>query len=219
MIPKAAVFDMDGVLVDTEMRWDEFREKIWGSFGLADPRKVEEEIIGMNLRDTAAYIRKYNPALSDEAVYKAFSDVASVIYKERCELMPGVLPLLLEFQKKGIRLAIGSSSPLEWIEWAVRRFELQGYFSHLCSTESMGISGKPDPAVYIEAMRRLGVAPEECVIFEDSSHGLRAAVASGARAIAVPDPRWSRGDFTIADIVVESLEDRRLYEYLGFNRS
>ncbi len=216
IIPKAAVFDMDGVLVDTEIRWEEFHDEVWGKFGLSDPRKAEEEIVGMNLRDTAAHIRKYNPALSEDAVYEAFSGAARKVYLDRCELMPGVRELLQEFFRRGILCAIGSSSSLEWIEWVIDRFSLGQYFSHLCSTQTLGIPGKPDPAVYIEAMRRLDVSPKECVIFEDSLRGLRAAVASGARAISVPDPRRDRGDFTIADIVVESLEDPRLYEYLGF---
>ena len=216
IIPKAAVFDMDGILVDTEIRWDEFHDEIWGKFGLQDPRRVEEEIVGMNLRDTAAHIRKYNPALSEDAVYKAFSHVARRIYLERCELMPGVREFLEEFFRRGIPCAIGSSSLLEWIEWSVERFSLGQYFLHLCSTETLGIPGKPYPDVYIEAMRRLGAAPKECVIFEDTFRGLRAAVASGARAVAVPDFRWSKGDFTIADIVVKSLEDPALFKYLGF---
>jgi len=97
----------------------------------------------------------------------------------------------------------------------IEKFKLEGVFQYLLSTESMNLPGKPNPAIYTEAIRLFDVIPQDVVVFEDTVRGLTAAKASGARVVAVPDPRWSHGDFSEADLIARSLEDPQIISFLG----
>ncbi|MBI2443962.1 MAG: HAD family phosphatase [Candidatus Magasanikbacteria bacterium] len=212
---KAVIFDLDGVLIDSEIYWAEVEEKIWRQLGITDIKQAQHDVLGLNLDDTVKLLRqKYRCALSADEIKAPFHEYARYVYGT-CQLMPGALALLQRIKTGSIPLAIASSSPNSWIDMFLARFKLEKMFDFVFSTESMNLPGKPDPAIYLAIRKQLAVLPEATVIFEDSQNGFLAAKRSGARVIAVPDPRWSYGDFSAADLVADSLADQRILQFIG----
>ncbi|PIT86986.1 MAG: hypothetical protein COU33_00130, partial [Candidatus Magasanikbacteria bacterium CG10_big_fil_rev_8_21_14_0_10_43_6] len=102
---------------------------------------------------------------------------------------------------------IGSSATAAMIDLSIDGSGIRNYFTEVYSVDGRGIPGKPDPAIYTYIMKTMNIAREKTIIFEDSWHGFRAAVASGARVVAVTDPRWCdlSHDYSDADLHLESL--------------
>lgn len=113
------------------------------------------------------------------------------------------------------KTAIASGASLDRINIVLERFGWQNYFDTVVSTDHVAYKGKPDPAVFLYAARQLGVAPEECVVVEDSENGLEAAKNAGMRCVIRFDERWCHGDFSKADLMVQCLTDSKLHEFLG----
>jgi sugar-phosphatase len=126
---------------------------------------------------------------------------------ERGSLMDGARDLVAELHSEGAKLAIASSSPMRLIRAVVEKFAIGSYFSVLHSAEHETV-GKPDPAVYRTTMSLLGADPRQCLAFEDSLSGVRAAKAAGALVIAVPAPDDALDPgFAVADVILRSLRD------------
>ena len=204
---KAVIFDMDGLLIDSERHWLLCDKKVWGALGIEVTEEFIDKLTGLNLRDGYAVARQYKPDLSWKAMQEQNAKVATVIYTEMTELMPGVIELLQNAKDNNLRIGLASSTSLDWINVVLQRFNLDHFFKVKLSTHSMGLPGKPKPDVYLEAMRQLGVDPQETVVFEDSIHGVTAAKQAGAFTVAVPNPEWNKGDYSIADVVLRSLAD------------
>jgi sugar-phosphatase len=121
--------------------------------------------------------------------------------------MPGVMEIIGILRAAQYELAVASSSPMQLIRTALKKFGIIEFFSVLHSADAED-EGKPNPAVYLSTMSRLGADPNHCIAFEDSILGVRAAKIAGARVIAVPDPAdVSNPGFADADVVLSSLKD------------
>lgn len=202
------LFDMDGVIVDSENYWVEReREELL-------PAVVEEdvpvsEITGMNYEEIYAYLdSNYTTLVERSEFIERFEAIASEIYTEHAELMPGFRDLLAALHVRGVRTAIVSSSPPDWIALVTERFELEG-FDEIVSADHIDGPGKPEPMIYEHAAAKLSVSPEECVVVEDSEHGVESAAAAGAYTIAYETPTNDDHDHSAADEVVSSPEELR----------
>ncbi len=133
---------------------------------------------------------------------------------ERLAPLPGLLELLDGLEKAGIPKAIGTSSGRDLLEEVFRRFDLRARFQFILTAEDI-THGKPHPEIYLTAAERFGLSPQQILVLEDSQNGCRAAAAAGAFTVAVPGEHSRGHDFTAASLVVDSLEDRRLYEAMG----
>lgn len=206
------LFDMDGVIVDSEDYWVEReREELL-------PAVVEEEIpvseiTGMNYKEIYAFLdSNYTTRVSREEFVERFEAIAAEIYTERAELMAGFRELLADLDEREITTAIVSSSPPDWISLVTERFRLEG-FDAIVSAEDIDGPGKPAPAIYEHAARELGVSPEECIVVEDSAHGVESAAAAGAYTIAYETSTNDDHDHSAADERVsgpEALRERLL---------
>lgn len=213
---KAAIFDMDGVLVDSEYHWHGFELKAWQRLGIDDTEEIKKETVGMAIGNIAKLLNeKYKIKISRESLKVEFDRDAKEIYEKFCNLIPGVVEILKEFRNNSIRMAVASASPQNWVDMAMKRFGLEQYFSFIFSTYSLKLPAKPDPSVFVEIMKKLDVDQEETLIFEDSSHGVLAGSRSGATVVAVKDGRWPTGDNKTADLVIKSFEDEKLRKFLG----
>lgn len=211
---KAAIFDMDGLLVDSEIYWGQLGSKIWPQMGVAYTKELARDILGLNLRDTSKLIKqKYHHGLSAAKVRRIFVSYRKEVYWEKSKLLKGVVELLEFLDKQGMHIALGSSTSLQSIDLVLDRHGLRKFFTVIVSASRM--KGKPNPGVYRKVMKTLKVKPKDAVIFEDSMHGVTAGKASGAKVIAVPDKRWSHGDFSSADLIAKSLADKKIYKFLG----
>lgn len=199
----AVLFDMDGVLVDSEDYWVEReREEIFPI--VVDDGPVQPaEIAGMNYREIYDYLAEHYAVTVDRETFLGLFDrTAREIYTEHAALLPGVKPLLSDLHAEGHRTAIVSSSPPDWIDLVVGRFALDE-FDAVVSAETVE-RGKPAPDVYERAAVTLGVAPEECLAAEDSEHGVEAAVRAGMTVIGYRSGADEAVDLSAADVVVET---------------
>jgi HAD superfamily hydrolase (TIGR01509 family) len=216
MSADAVLFDMDGVLVDSERHWvPAEREEILPAVVAGDPPAVGE-ITGMNYREIYDYVaERYETTLDREAFLALYDETAQEIYGERVSLLPGLPALLDDFAAAGVRTAVVSSSPHDWIDRVLDRFDLRESFDAVVSAEDLDAPGKPAPRIYDHAAGRLGVDPADCLAVEDSEHGVASAVAAGATVVgyrsgADDDLDLSGADIAVADpkTLVRTIRDR-----------
>jgi sugar-phosphatase len=206
---KAAIFDMDGLLIDSEPLWQEAEISVFRSIGVPLTKKLCRETLGVRLDGVVRHWYQRYPWSGEslEMVETRVLEEVSRLIVDRGRPMPGVTATIDTLIAENYELAVASSSPLQLIYTALDKFNLLGHFSVLHSAEAEG-EGKPNPAVYCSAMSRLGADPGDCIAFEDSAIGVRAAKSAGAWVIAVPDPAdTSSPAFNDADVVLSSLTD------------
>jgi HAD superfamily hydrolase (TIGR01509 family) len=178
----AVLFDMDGVIVDTEEFWRAREAEVILPAAVADGDPTQAEIRGINYRETYDYLaERYEMALNREAFLDLYESAAADLY-DSADLMPGFLDLLADLRARGVRVAIVSSSPHAWIDRVVERFDLD--VDAVVSTEDVDGPGKPAPDVYATAAAAVDADPADCVAVEDSPNGVRAATRAGIPTIS-----------------------------------
>lgn len=206
---RAAIFDMDGLLIDSEPLWREAEINVFRSVGVPLDRELCRETLGVRLDEVVRHWHGKYPWRGEalEVVESRILDEVSRLIADRGKLMPGAREAVDALSAANYALAVASSSPMRLIRTALEAFGLIDDFSVLHSAEAEE-KGKPHPAVYLSTMSRLGVDPGQCIAFEDSAMGVRAAKRAGARVIAVPDPEdIANPAFADADVVLASLRD------------
>ena len=204
---KAAIFDMDGLLIDSEPLWQEAEINVFRSVGVPLTRELCRETVGVRLDEVVRHWYEKFPwhTESVEVVEARILEEIGRLIVSRGKPMPGVRETIDLLSAAKYELAVASSSPLRLVRTALETFGLIENFSVLHSAEAEG-KGKPHPAVYLSAMSRLGVDPSNCIAFEDSAIGVRAAKSAGAWVIAVPESAdISSPAFADADVVLSSL--------------
>lgn len=185
--PHAVIFDMDGLLVDSEPVWAIAEGGLLEARGFTMDHEIHRPLIGMRMRDFLAGV-KAGYGLSDTVDELAADVVARMIrlIPDQVVPRPGAPELLAYLQARGVPCAIASSSPMAIINATVAAQGWDGYFqTRVCGDDVA--HGKPAPDIYLEAARRLGVEAAACLALEDSANGSRAAVAAGMVTIAIPD--------------------------------
>jgi HAD superfamily hydrolase (TIGR01509 family) len=183
---QAVIFDLDGVLVDSEwaafLVWRELAESYGGTLG-DDAYSV---MVGMTAEETAEYVmRRANIHFNvSETVAWAWKEVTARL-KTQVEPLPGALELVGKLTGQGYPLAIASNSPLAYIDTALGGLGLTDHFPVRIGSD-MVKQGKPAPDVYLKAAEKLGTAPQHCLAIEDSRVGVQAAHTAGMRVLAVP---------------------------------
>lgn len=206
--PTTIIFDMDGVLVDSEFWWCQFEDEFYPRIMPGWEKKDHHQIIGQSLTGIYKFfIEQYDLNLSWPQFRKAYMDQASKIYQEQVDLMPGAKKLLADIYTRGQTLALASSSFHSWIEMVVTRFDLKKYFKAIVSSQDVGQRGKPAPDIYLYTARQLHVEPKDCLVIEDSTNGVLSAKAAGMTAIAYKSPRNPEQDYSQADLVINDLGD------------
>ena len=204
---EAVVFDMDGVLVDTEHLWDEVREALTEEWGGRYTQEAQEAMMGMSSPEWSRYLhevvglREPPEVINAEVVRRMLAR-----YETDLPVVPGAVEAVRRLAAAGYRLAVASSSNRELIDAVLRRLELTSVFDVTVSSEEVA-RGKPAPDVYLETARRLSVEPARCAAIEDSGSGIRAAHAAGMRVIAYPNRHYppAADVLALADVVIESL--------------
>lgn len=181
----AVIFDLDGVIVDSEPVWEEVRRRYVAEQGGQWQPDSQRRLMGMSTGEWAHYLSaELGVARTPEQVARDVIDEMARRYAERMPLIPGADRVVRELAG-GWRLGLASSSPQRLIEAALAATGLTDAFEVTLSTEQTP-KGKPAPDVYLTVARRLGVDPARCVAIEDSSNGVRSAAAAGMRVVAIP---------------------------------
>jgi len=209
-VPDGAVlFDMDGVLVDSETYWHRFEDEWVFAEAIASGDPANEEITGMPYYEIYDYLdAKYGTRVTKEEFTTAYEERAGSLYGEQVELTDGVHELFDAVRADGRALAIVSSARRSWIDIVRERFCLDP-LDLVLSAEEIDEPGKPEPYVYEHAAAELGFDPAECVVVEDSVNGIESAVRSGAFTIAFRSTHNAELDLSRADVVVGGCEELR----------
>lgn len=212
---KAVIFDMDGLLIDSMAYWVK-ADHIFGKlFGI----KVTEEMIkyftGRSELENMKWIKeKFGLPNEIEDLLDKRRKETDKIYTHQCLPMPGAEELLKSVKKSALQSGLASGSPFYNIEMVMNRLNWREYFDKMVSADHVNHVGKPDPSIYLYTADLLGVHPENCVVFEDAENGIVAAKKAGMKCVAVPNKKWSFGDMSGADLIVDSLENPEVYKCL-----
>ena len=204
----AVVFDLDGVIVDSEQVWDDVRETYTREHGGTYTDRATRDMMGMSSLEWSRY-------MAEELGVPGTPDEINAAVVERMLERYGSAPPLIPGAVEAVRrvaaqwpLAIASSSNPELIEVVIRVSGLADVFETAVSSQEVP-RGKPAPDVYLEAARRLGVDAARCAAVEDSHNGIRSARAAGMRVVAVPNPHFPPDDEALAeaDVVLRSIDE------------
>jgi mannitol-1-/sugar-/sorbitol-6-/2-deoxyglucose-6-phosphatase len=204
----ATLFDMDGLLIDSEILWHEAEVEIFGSLGVPLFESSSRSTKGVFVNEVVDYWYARFPwsgPSKDVVVDMLLERVGSLVESEG-RLLPGALRAIDLASARG-PVALASSTPLALIHRCLGHFGLASRFVSIHSAEFEPY-GKPHPGVFLTAASSLGVAPSRCLVFEDSSAGVIAARAASMHIVAVPTPEdRSDVEFLLADLVLDTLEE------------
>jgi HAD superfamily hydrolase (TIGR01509 family) len=206
--PDAVVFDLDGVIVDSEHVWDEVRAAYTRESGGRYTDSATRDMMGMSSLEWSAYMAsELGVPGSPEEINAAVVDRMLARYGEVPPLIPGAVEAVRAIARRW-PVAIASSSNRELIDVVLTAAGLAGLVRVAVSSEEVA-RGKPAPDVYLEAARRLGVEPTRCAAVEDSHNGIRSAKAAGMRVLAIPNQHFPPDAEALAqaDVVLASVTE------------
>jgi HAD superfamily hydrolase (TIGR01509 family) len=203
---EAVVFDLDGVLIQSEEVWDTVRERFTREQGGRYDAEIQRAMMGMSSTEWSRFLHEtagipHSPQQINDAVVRLMLEA----YAEHLPLIDGAIDAVQRLSGT-FPLGLASSSNRQLIDAVLAAAGLEQYFAATVSSEEVA-RGKPAPDVYLEAARRLGVEPTSCTAVEDSHGGIRSAKAAGMRVIAIPNPSYPPDDASLAqaDVVLGSL--------------
>jgi HAD superfamily hydrolase (TIGR01509 family) len=214
----AVIFDLDGVLLDSEAAWDAARRELVRERGGAWTESATREMMGMSSVEWSAYLAdELGVDLEPEAISEQVVQRLLSAYREALPLLPGAPEAVARLAARW-PLGLASSSNREVIDLVLARSRLDRQFRALVSSEEVA-RGKPAPDVYLEAARRLGTAPRRCAAIEDSHNGILSAVEAGMRVIAIPNRDFPPGPEALAAAarVLSSLDELTVESVDGAN--
>jgi HAD superfamily hydrolase (TIGR01509 family) len=216
---EAVIFDLDGLILDSEtpeyLAW----QAVYARYGLEFPRAAWLQNVGRNDDpfDVLGPFRRADSPVSPATAAALWRERRDALLQDYLTPLPGVVPLLDGVRRLGLRTAVASSTRLARVRALLRALGLEERFEVLAGGDEVA-HGKPAPDVYLLAARRLGVRPEACVALEDSENGVRAATSAGMRCIAVPSSITRGMNFSGADVVAASLVEVTPETIAAFDR-
>lgn len=215
--PAAVLFDMDGLLIDSEPFWRRAETEVFATVGVELTDALCRETMGLRVDEVVRYWYSRHPwaAPSHDTLAEAIVDRVRELVLAEGEALPGADAAIEQAFSLELRLGLASSSPMRLIEAVLLRLGWRERFEVTCSAENEA-HGKPHPAVYLRAARLIGTPPESCIAIEDSLSGVHSARAAGMRVVAVPDAEhFDDPRFDVADQKLRSLTELDL-SYLRF---
>ncbi len=195
----AVIFDMDGVLVDSEPLGMEAMRRVMARHGVTYTEADNREFLGCTTLEECRTLKARHRLEADERdLTRQFVQTLVQLIREQSRPMPGVPDVLARLQSAGYRMALASSAEPEVIDMNINRLDLARFFEVVVSGTEVP-RGKPAPDIFLETARRLGLAPHGCLVVEDSRNGLLAAKAAGMACAVVPCASTCHQDFREAD--------------------
>ena len=188
----AVILDLDGTLLDSMGVWSQIDVEYLGSHGLEVPEGLQLQIGGKSFYQVALYFQeRFGITDSTETIMETWNRMAFRKYSSEISCKPGGVCFLKECENRGIHIAAATSNSRELAETVLQANGVETYFEAIVTGTDI-INGKPAPDVYLEAARRLGLAPERCLVFEDTLEGIRAGLSAGMQVIGVDDPHTAK---------------------------
>ena len=209
---QTVIFDMDGIIIDSEPFWRQSMIEIFDQVGVALTDEMCASTAGLRIDEVVAHwytIYPWTQQTNREIVEKIIESVRLKI-ATKGEALPGLYEVIALLKNNHIRIALASSSAKRLIEAVLSRLGLQQTFEVIVSGEEVDY-GKPHPIIFLEAAKRMGVQPQDCCVIEDSLNGIIAAKAARMYCIAIPEAHnYGVTKFIIADKIVASLHEFQL---------
>lgn len=208
---RAVIFDMDGVLIDSEKHWlTQGRDLVarWIP-GWTDEKQAG--VAGLSGRPLFEFLcRHHGLEASEEAFLEDYNESIREIYTIHARLIDGVVPLLDEISASNLKLALATSSPRKWIDVVAGRFGFQKWFDLMVSATDFGCRAKPAPDIYFGTAGLLSVCPPECLVVEDSAPGIAAARDAGMKVVGLRNGFNEGQDLSCATSMMEGLVNSSL---------
>ena len=209
---RGAIFDMDGLLLDTERLYRESWVEMAKQFGQRADPAFPSAVSGTSGEGMRQVIRKYYPAVHAFAFQAGcIARVDGILDEQGPPVKPGAREILEYFRARGFKTAVASSTKKERILSNLRQAGMSGLFDAIVSGQEAA-RGKPEPDVFLLAAERIGCAPGDCYVFEDSLNGVRAGMAAGCLTVMVPDLIQPTGDLAVSRVCASLLEAKALIE-------
>lgn len=213
-VPRAVVFDLDGLMFNTEELYQEVGTELLRRRGYAFTQELLDQMMGRPSRVALQImIDTHTLRATVEELLAETDEVFPEILAARLAPMPGLIDLIDTLEKHEIPKGIATSSRRTFVDHVLDHFNFAPRFFPILTSEDI-TEGKPHPEIYLKAAAKLGMPPGEMLVLEDSQNGCRAAVAAGAVAVAVPGAHSQRHDFSGAALVANTLADERIYHLL-----
>ena len=199
----AVIFDMDGVIVDSEIHWKTtegfFLQSLIPTWSTGD----QDKIIGLGVLDLyALLVSTYKLQKTKVQFLAIYQEMANEIYGQKVSLIDGFADLLSALNTNSIPVALASSSPTSWINIMLDRFRLRDSFKVVVSADELAGHGKPSPAIYLLAAQRLGVRPDLCIAIEDSKNGVLSAKNAAMYCVGFRNGFNDEQDLSRADMII-----------------
>lgn len=204
---KAIIFDMDGLLIDSEPFWQETERSIFKQHGIDITEDMQHSTFGLRTDEQILYWYKFKPWPDPDlkAIEDQYNERIKDFFIQKGKLIEGVDYILDFFKERNYKLALASSSNMDLINTFLEKFKLRNYFNAIHSAENEEY-GKPHPAVYLHTAKSLKLHPSSCLAFEDSLVGVIAAKAAKMKVVAVPDKNhYNLPGYSVADLKIPSL--------------
>ena len=187
MKKSAVIFDIDGLLINSEPLWNKAATEIFRQYGITLNDQQYALTTGLRSKEFVAYwLHQFNvPASQNEIAEKKIIQLALSLIDKEATLMPGVEHIFEFFLKKEFKMGLASSSPIELIEWVKDKLGIRSYIHASCSAQNLTYA-KPHPQVYLDCAHGMHTNPLACICFEDSFYGLIAAKAAQMTCVVVP---------------------------------
>lgn len=206
---KAVIFDMDGLLINSEPFWQESEKKVFGALGIEVNQHMCELFMGKRIDEVVDFMHStypWNHVSKHQVVEEIVENVIRLVL-EKGEALEGVIQTLEILKATSYKIGLASSSKMKIIQAVLEKLQLRNYFEILHSAEYEEY-GKPHPQIFISTAKMLGVHPSECLVFEDSLNGVISALAAEMKCIAVPEKQaLNLNKFIVAHQVLESLSE------------
>lgn len=214
---QAVIFDMDGVLIDSEPLWTQAEQVILGGLGVDFNQPPLLQSTGLTTASVINHWYQHQPwpALSPEQVHQQIIDFVASGIAASGEAKIGLPALLDTINSQQLKMAVATNSPKQLLDTTLQRLAIRHYFSAHCHLELVK-QGKPAPDIYLLAAEKLGVAPQDCLVFEDSFAGVTAAKAAGMTVVAIPAAHeWQNSKFAIADHKIRCFTEFNLPQFIN----
>lgn len=213
--PQAVVFDLDGLMLNTEDLYQKVGRILLGRRGKEFTAELLDAMMGRRPQQALTIMIQWHElAETVEQLAAESREIFVPVLDQGLAPMPGLLALLDALEQNQIPKAVASSSGREFVHDVLGRCQLLERFQFILTAEDV-VEGKPHPEIYLTAAERFGIEPRQMLVLEDSQNGCNAAVAAGAVVVAVPGGHSLRHNFQGVDLIADSLADERIYAMLG----
>ena len=215
---RAAIFDLDGTLVDSMGLWESLADYYLLSIGIEPPKDLSGALSKLTVDEGILYLkRRFNLKTTIEEINQSLEEILTDYYKNKIQLKPYVREVLEEFKSKNIIMALATATDEYFVSMVLNRYGIRKYFTFIQTSQNVGLS-KSQPEFFQIAIERLGVEPEKIWVFEDALHCMVSAKECGLNIVAVED-KWAFPDLKeikeISDIYIENfsqLEVEKLWK-------